>query len=359
MGKTVGQIDKELRDLEQQTATLATEFYKTYSSYLELLGQIVKQQLILASYHICTQVYPERFVRLQLEKRQTLQQGLQKAAKQVREHLQAMVQPANTQSLATDWFKDAVFLGTVEKESLEDTEIEAFLPTLLQKASEGAFGEEIVSKSSEEQEHQPSEKKDEPLKPKDLLLWQERLEKAIADSLDRLSREANNLLRHAKILPHNQLPEQVMEAAKSANSSDGMAAGSPNILTLLIEAENPTSKTVLRRDMAGTAQRDMAKTTLRDRNSPKKTETTTEEPSEQGEVNLKINLPMPIQIIEVYLRLAEIEFADPAVTSWRNQIRHLKTQLNSLGRQYQQKQRERAIAESEAAWRSSWYEDET
>ena len=49
MAKTVGQIDRELRDLEQQTAALAAEFYTTYSSYLKLLEQVVRQQLILAS----------------------------------------------------------------------------------------------------------------------------------------------------------------------------------------------------------------------------------------------------------------------------------------------------------------------
>jgi hypothetical protein len=32
-------------------------------------------------------------------------------------------------------------------------------------------------------------------------------------------------------------------------------------------------------------------------------------------------------------------------------------QLNKLGREYQKRQRELKIAEAEAAWRASWFED--
>ncbi len=62
------------------------------------------------------------------------------------------------------------------------------------------------------------------------------------------------------------------------------------------------------------------------------------------------------QIMAINLRLGEIEFADVTLSSERRQIRSILVQLNKLGREYQKKHRERAIAEAEAAWRASWFE---
>jgi len=41
----------------------------------------------------------------------------------------------------------------------------------------------------------------------------------------------------------------------------------------------------------------------------------------------------------------------------RNQIRQLSSRLSTLRREYHKKQRERTIAEAEAAWRISWFEE--
>ncbi len=58
---SVERIEQELASLDQATRAIADEFYNAYSSYLKVLGQAVRQQLILASYHVCTQGYPEAF----------------------------------------------------------------------------------------------------------------------------------------------------------------------------------------------------------------------------------------------------------------------------------------------------------
>jgi len=63
------------------------------------------------------------------------------------------------------------------------------------------------------------------------------------------------------------------------------------------------------------------------------------------------------QLLAIHLRLSEIEFADSTVMAGRNQIRKLSAKASQLGRDYQKKQRERAVAEAEAAWRSSWFEE--
>nr|MCU0570349.1 hypothetical protein [Oculatellaceae cyanobacterium Prado106] len=63
------------------------------------------------------------------------------------------------------------------------------------------------------------------------------------------------------------------------------------------------------------------------------------------------------QVMAIRLRLSEIEFSNANVIHWRSKIRGLSTQLNKLHREYQKKQKEKAIAQAEAAWRSSWFED--
>jgi hypothetical protein len=62
-------------------------------------------------------------------------------------------------------------------------------------------------------------------------------------------------------------------------------------------------------------------------------------------------------LLKIYLRLSDIEFADPLLMARRNQIRELSHRLDSLLKEYEKKQQERMIAEAEAAWRSSWFED--
>jgi hypothetical protein len=62
-------------------------------------------------------------------------------------------------------------------------------------------------------------------------------------------------------------------------------------------------------------------------------------------------------IIAIKLRLSEIEFADATVRAGRNQIRNLEVKARSLLREYLKKQQEREVAEAEAAWRASWFDE--
>jgi len=147
--------------------------------------------------------------------------------------------------------------------------------------------------------------------PRALAQWQQNLEQVIANTLKTLSRETNRLLQQAGILPKS-LPAPVLEAA--VNASEGAAEampGPPNLLNLLIETENN---------------------------------------QESGDSSVT-------HIIAINLRLAEIEFADATVRAGRNQIRNLEGRVRSLGREYLKKQRERAVAEAEAAWRASWFDN--
>lgn len=269
MAREVERIEQDLAALEEAIALLKVDFQSTYVQYLKLLGQAVRQQLILASYQICTQGYPESFLSLSFNQRQHLQQEVQKLAGLVREELVAHSAP---------------------KKPVPEFEGE------IEEASELVNSEPVKASLSQ---------------PEQLLEWQEQVEKAIAQTLKTLSLDTNRLLKKNGIIP-DKLPSAVLEAAVQVEASTEATAGSPNLLNLLMEAEN--------------------------------------EQDEKEDSTL-------MRIVAINLRLSEIEFADPALNAGRNQIRKLSARVSSFQREYHNKQRERAVAQAEAAWRSSWFEE--
>jgi hypothetical protein len=140
------------------------------------------------------------------------------------------------------------------------------------------------------------------------------VERAIARILSQVSKEANYLFQQVDILP-KALPKVLLEAASKAEEVTEAVAGTPNLLNLLVE-------------------------------------TADENRSEAAPSGLSVT-----HIVAIHLRLTEIEFTDSTVAVWRQKLRSLSARLQSLGKEYQKKQRERAIAEAESAWRASWFED--
>src|SRR4028119_258707 len=293
-------IEQDLAALEEALAALTLEYQSTYEGYLTALGQAVRQQLILACYHLCTQAVPESFLKLSFDARQKMQQSVRRLAAASEEKLRSLV----TESEA-------------EEEEEEEKEIEE---------------EEEKEEEEEEEEEEEKEKKELSAtnylfsvanyqvptanSPERLARWQNSIEKSIAHIIKLLSRDTNRLLQQSGILP-SQLPEPVLEAASVAESSGDSVAGPPNLLSLIIETD------------ASSASRNLAETLA----------------------------SRALHITAVKLRLSEIEFADAGTSAWRQQIRNLSVRLNTLGRDYQKKQRELAVVEAESAWRSSWFED--
>jgi hypothetical protein len=107
------------------------------------------------------------------------------------------------------------------------------------------------------------------------------------------------------------LPAAILEAAAKVEASSEPTSGSPNLLNLLMETEN-------------------------------------EEDSDNSTLT---------RVVAINLRLSEIEFADPSLLTLRNQIRNLSTKRRKLQQEHHKRQRERSVAQAEAAWRSSWFED--
>jgi hypothetical protein len=281
MVRSIERIERDIAALEQAIAAIAQELQIAYASYLSTLGQAVRQQLILASYHLCTHGYPHNFLHLSLSQRQHLQQDIRNLGKQATEQLLALTSSEHQQP---QQFPDI---------------------TILEKQHQAVSSSTTTSNTSET----PTV-----FNPVQLLKWQQYLEKSIQEILKIVSREANLLLQKAGILP-KKLPESILEAAVAASEASSAAAevvpGPPNLINIVIEIEN-------------------------------------EKQSEESSLT---------QIMAIKLRLGEIEFADPKLSSERKKVRTIQAQLHNMGVDYQKKQQERAIALAEAAWRASWFED--
>ncbi|ELR99178.1 hypothetical protein [Gloeocapsa sp. PCC 73106] len=240
MTRTIQQITKDLETLEQKVAIVSQESYHIYSQYLESLSAALRQQFILASYQLCTQIYPEYFLKLSYSQREQLQQNLIEISQ---ENLQEIL---------------------AEKQNITDAT--------------------------------------------ELAQWQENLENSITVKLDKISKSANDCLQNAKIFPE-ETPEQILEMAVETEENLTGINTPANLLYLLIDLAEDETETL------GSIQR----------------------------------------IAIIYLRLLDLEFSSPNLTAQRSKIREISEQINLLEQKYQKRLRELAIAEAEAAWRSSWH----
>ncbi len=349
MARPIDRIEREIAELEKAIATLAQEFDSVYTSYLAALGQTIRQQLAVAAYHVCTQGYPEQFLSLSVSGRQKLQAALRQLGKTT------MVQLQNLMTTAWETEEEDV-LAAGEEANPELLAPDAELDAATEPSSE------LSSESSPESELEPESTPNSWLptvpprlnlalkelsKPEDLARSQDYLEKTLQELIYAISRDANRLLRQANIIP-NQLPEPILEAAQSASAGEVVTAGPPNILNLWIETEAPPPKAT----SLDEALREVAASLNAEVNGLEEKP----EPPEPDNFSLP-NLKMPLRLVAIHLRLSELEFVDANLAIWRQKIRTLRNQLNSLGRDYHKKQRELAVAQAEAAWRALWCED--
>lgn len=305
-------IEQDLAGLEESLTAFNLEFRSTYESYLTALGQAVRQQLVLASYHLCTQVMPDAFLKLSFNERQKMQHSVR---------LLAAISQEKLRSLGTQ--EEDLEEDLEEEEDDDDDEIEEY-DEIAEYENRQEDDNIDDDRDIEEQEDSiinyqfPAPNHQLPIanSPETLARWQRHLEKSIFNIIKLLSRDTNRLLQQSGILP-NQLPEQILEAAYQAESSGESVAGPPNLLNIIIETGTSSKSGKLGETRGNTA----------------------------------------IQITAIKLRLSEIEFADAATSAARQQIRNLSTRLNALGRDYQKKQRELAVVQAESAWRSSWLEN--
>jgi hypothetical protein len=366
---TIERIEQDIQSLEQMVRGIAQSLQDSYTTYFAALGQAVRQQLILATYHLCTQGYPQTFLRMSLNQRQKLQQSIRDLGTQTADQLQkytkleiesllnqdkSVHKNAEVDDTPTDEKHDeddeddkleitaegiplsfiellASQVSPFDMEELDEDELEEFDDEFEDEDSDSEEDEEDEEDEESEPQKRPDKKKAIPLpkipifpllnpvplpfaainptNPIEASKWVQSLEMSTQFALKKLSREANILLQKSEILP-KKLPEPIIEAAAAASDVADVIPGPPNVLNVVVEVENERR------------------------------------PNDSGFT----------QIMAVNLRLTEIEFADSNVSSKRKQIRILQGQLQKLRREYLKKQRELAVAQAEAAWRSSWFD---
>lgn len=324
------QIEEKLKEIEAAIAEIAKEFYDTYEGYFKVLGQGIGQQLIFASYHICTQGYPEAFLNLSFSQRQKMQSELREIVKLAVGELEELLEQNPEEQQNSDGISAPELMISILSEGDEEqqevtsplkdqkTSIEfdsaVLFPTQTSDNEEPKLPDRIEENlnkiETEEIENYPENIIDKLDNLDTLISWQENIEKQIPEILKKVSHQANCILQNAEILP-KKIPKKVLEAATKMESGETPLGGKPNLLNLLIEAEDP-----------------------------------------EEEKNSRVT-----KVIALNLRLSEIEFTDINITAWRNKIRNLLGRFSQLQREYRKKQRERAVIEAESAWRSSWYEE--
>jgi len=373
MAGALKRVEQEMAALDQAVTDLAAEMKSVYGSYLALLGQATHKQLILACYRLCTQGYPEAFLRLSFPQRQQFQQALRTLAAQAADRLTHLLHPNPTEAVPghetpdqpdlpsdqapppdttadrpttahpeRDWNEEEILssLAAGMKAALEQAQAENRLPEGMDSGELSAMVQAFFkqSQAAEASDHSPAEQ---------LARWQKRQEAAIAEQLQRTSYQANRLLQRFNIL-HQHLPDQVFSAIARADAPEG-SSQSPHILNLLVETkERERSPT-----FATAADLENGKA-LDDDNTDDNTDEDTDDDTDD---EAGYRQPALTHLIALNLRLAEIEFIDPNVMAGRHKIRELTARLKQLRRTYRKKQREWAIIEAESAWRSSWVED--
>ena len=345
MTKSIQQTKQELENIKSIVAGTAVELQDGYRSYLELLSQSVSQQLILASYQICTEFYPQSFLDLSLSNKQDLQQTLRQMGLDLQPKLSSIIEQQELEpepneldlmaelikNLPKAKIKNKAREDTASVEENEEIDLESikaglanieFIEIQALEEGENRDVQQPENDNLDEVEADSSSSDREKIEldnPQHLLLWHKQIERKIKKNLDSMSKRANKYLQDAKVIP-DRIPSKIIDVAMQAEGSRGgknshRLPNAPNILHLAIET-------------------DLGKKSKNSQNSQSLS-----------------------QISLLRLRLAEIEFNDPMLNVRRNQVRNLIGRIKKLNKQYKNIIRQLTIAEAQAAWRSSWYED--
>ncbi|MEM1393089.1 MAG: hypothetical protein AAF757_06410 [Cyanobacteria bacterium P01_D01_bin.116] len=389
MARPIERIEQDIVELEKAIGVIAVQLQKAYGSYLEVLGQALRQQLILASYHLCTQGYPESFLRLSLNQRQKLQKAMRKLAKSAAQDMQVLLNEEEELEESENQLEEIA----QENEDLEEDEIEEI--DEIEEVDEIEEIEEIEELENEfdevEDEELEEETEDEDFQEivQELEIEGEDLEKIVEKLQMEDEQQKNNsfsqdsasssLPLDAKIAflsaKKGQQPIFLSEPSSGKDWKNWFNPNTSNPMELAAWQKNlERAIGYIIKSLSSDGNRLLQKAGLLPRKLPPQILEAAAASSEAspdvmpGPPNL-LNLVVGMgseeeeepesltQIMALNLRLVEIEFADMKLSSERKQIRNILNQLNKLGREYQKKQRERSIASAEAAWRASWYED--
>jgi hypothetical protein len=322
MARSIQQLKQDLTVIEDGVANLAIELHSAYVKYLKSLSASTRKQLILGTYQLCTNIYPEQFLKISFSQRE----NLQKKVRELGQKIEAML----LKYLDIDAVKKKID-STKKNDLLEQMLDNLSLPQEKNQEGDNKSWEqetEVNYNKNSEQEEIKEERDDRQLErqvdlgklteelprrivnPDELLQWSKSIHKGIYKTLEKISKDVNAYLQESDILP-NKLPGKIIEVAMQAEENIGSIDSPPNLLNFAIETNNDRQ----------TEEHNITKITV------------------------------------LRLSLSEIEFTDRNLSAQHQQIRQIIDKIAQQRQKYQQNRQECAIAEAESAWRSSWYED--
>lgn len=400
MSGTVEQLTQQLTVLDQQAEELEASLRTTYGSYLNALAKTLRQQLILASYYICTEGYPEDFLKLPLSQRYDLQSRLKAITQDTRSALESLLlDPQPTPPLSTsmgggNFFpghaivaafgmpSDAIAINVsiededeepnedstdiLEIESLND--LESTLEQIQDQMKRGIF----ESSSDDEDEDEEDEDEDE------------------EDEDDRSNpndRRKNNSRRGMTESNARELQAILAQVAAAISAKepktpiDRLTTWQENIERGIQEKIRMSSyktnqalqKSTIIPEQVPDRALEAASRVDNDANSPASHVVqmlvemgsrrpsgpdSDDHPKRSNSEPFGPNVPKLIHVVALQLRLGELEFNDPILMRWRNRLRELASNTQDLTNKYRRCQHKRSVAEAQDAWRSSWTSEE-
>jgi len=223
MSKSIKQLRIDLIILHDKIQELATNLGNLYQDYFRDFSNIIKRQLILATYQICTQKYPDNFLELSLSERYNLQNKVKNL----------------------DKFFQETFIDNLSSIELEEHFIIKDLYHQIFVSFSNNLNEENPEKINLENITNNQEELDleKCLDPQELIKIQVEIEDYLEESLNQVSHKANKYLQEAKILP-SKIPSKILEMALESEENTSIVSGAPNLLSLLIEREDKSDHNI-------------------------------------------------------------------------------------------------------------------
>jgi hypothetical protein len=123
MGATIEQLHQEMGQLRKTTSEVGLELRQILTEYFAVLARSLQRQVVMSSFYLCTEVYPEAFLERSAFERETLQQSIRKVSREMTDGLATALQ--NFQELELEEEADPILVLELWEE-LEDSVTDLF-----------------------------------------------------------------------------------------------------------------------------------------------------------------------------------------------------------------------------------------
>ncbi|MGD1908108.1 MAG: hypothetical protein ACFB0C_19255 [Leptolyngbyaceae cyanobacterium] len=407
MVRSLDQIHRDQDHLDKATDKIDAQLSETYQQYLSVLGDAVRQQLVLATYHLCTQSYPEAFLKLSLGQRETLQKRIRQLGKKGKRHIEALNRLDNVAATLNLLLQPQGQLGSLfvaskgqqpnddahDSEAPEAVEIKTDETVETQTDEPAKITSDAVHSITP-----PDNDNSDTTAPTNALLVPAQISQPfdsqalVPISTDlAIKNNAQDRANAADLTARDEADPDSLSTSQpeASQSSPSSSSDGPSPLNLakrhvLLERQIRAVLHAISSMTNHTLQQAKILPDLPEAVLNAATEAGADEPSpkipnllnviieigqeedakaaeETGDTDLGTDLEAEramTHLVAVNLRLADIEFTDTRTALWRSKIQEILSRLKKLSRHYQKLQQERARAEAEAAWRATWFEEQ-